>query len=429
VVVRTTVLDDHRVRIRHHAQIFSCVGWRSWRPSRMTQNKSDWHPVGKMLGEGGQSKVYLVRSPARAKQRQKDLEQFLSINPWTAVLPAGERPQRTTELLECVADFIRSDASIELGAMKEFKIRDDEQQAVQRLSQEVEILRQGRPGLPKLLDFNLAERWMVTEYFPRGTLEDNHDRYKGKSELALKAFRSLLKTVATLHEQGIVHRDIKPANVFVREDDELVLGDFGIVYLPDQPNRNTKTGESVGPHDYMPPWADHGGRLGEVKPSFDNYMLGKLLWCMVAGRLRLPREYFDRADYDLTKKFADDPSMYMVNQILKHTVVEHEVQCVPRAGTIDHVVTVQLGVIERGGQMLIDGVPRPCHVCGVGHYQRRDFPLSTPPIREGDSLGLSVWVGDGAQGTLRVFPYHCDRCGHLELFTLPTPPVPTGTTW
>jgi hypothetical protein len=41
----------------------------------------------------------------------------------------------------------------------------------------------------------------------------------------------------------------------------------------------------------MPQWGDLGERLEHVQPNFDVYMLGKLLWCMVSGRLKLPREY------------------------------------------------------------------------------------------------------------------------------------------
>ncbi|MEI4884253.1 hypothetical protein Q8G49_29240, partial [Klebsiella pneumoniae] len=84
-------------------------------------------------------------------------------------------------------------------------------------------------------------------------------------------------------------RDIKPANVFVGSADDLILGDFGIVYLPEQPERVTRTLERVGPLEYMPVWADLGERLEKVEPNFDVYMLGKLLWCMVAGKLKLPR--------------------------------------------------------------------------------------------------------------------------------------------
>ena len=49
----------------------------------------------------------------------------------------------------------------------------------------------------------------------------------------------------------------------------------------------------------MPQWGDTGDGLDDVKPCFDIYMLGKLLWCMVFGRLRLPREYHILALSDL----------------------------------------------------------------------------------------------------------------------------------
>ena len=106
-----------------------------------------------------------------------------------------------------------------------------------------------------------------------------------------------MKTVATLHEKGYVHRDIKPANVFIRNDEELVLGDFGIVYVPGASDRLTHTDQPVGPRDNMPGWANIGVRLERVEPNFDIYMLGKLLWSMLDGRFVLPREYHRDAEY------------------------------------------------------------------------------------------------------------------------------------
>ena len=336
----------------------------------MEGNRERWEVIGDRLGEGGQSEVFLVRGPERVNARRNDISRILSFSPWGTSM-AGE--QRTGEFADAVADYARTELPSELGAMKVFKLRDvgsdGEEQAVNRLTQEVEVLRAGRPGLPKLLDFNLPERWMVTEYFPAKTLEYNHSKYKGHVLLAFKAFLTLVKTVISLHAQGIIHRDIKPANVFVRADDELVLGDFGIVFVSDQPLRVTRTGESVGPHDYMPPWADVGGRLGEVHPNFDIYMLGKLLWCMVAGRLRLQREWFERPENNLTVIFKEDPAMHMVNVILKRCVVENEGQCQTSASDLGIIVSTYIQILERGGQDLHAGIVRPCRVCGHGHYQ------------------------------------------------------------
>ncbi len=298
--------------------------------------------------------------------------------------------------------------------MKIFKIREEggEQQALERLKQEMHVLRENRPGLPKLLDANESERWIVTEYFPRGTLEDNILNYQGKPALALKALLSLVNTVALLHDEDIVHRDIKPANVFVREDDELVLGDFGIVFLPNQPARLTRTQESVGPHDYMPPWGNFGGRLENVRANFDVYMLGKLLWCMVSGRLLLQREWFREPQNDISLMFKDDPHAYMINVILDKCVVDRAQSCVS-IHDLHAMVIAFVSVIDQGGQLLQEEVPRPCHVCGVGKYRPEHF-------RQPDqSFRMRFWnLSGGANNinaaTVRV--YICDRCGHMELF-------------
>jgi hypothetical protein len=79
---------------------------------------------------------------------------------------------------------------------------------------------------------------------------------------------------------------------FVGDRVKLILGDFGIVFLPNQPERLSVTGESVGPHDFMPPWVYLDEQPGPINPNFDVYMLGKVLWCMVAGKLKLHREDF-----------------------------------------------------------------------------------------------------------------------------------------
>jgi serine/threonine-protein kinase len=179
------------------------------------------------------------------------------------------------------------------------------------------VLAQNRRGLPRLLDSNESQRWVSTEFLPGGTLEDHLLRFKGDALHSLVAFRDLVETVASLHLENIYHRDIKPANIFIGVDGRLILGDFGIAFLPDQPERLTFTNESVGPRDYRPPWAEVEERLDQVSGHFDVYMLGKLLWCMVAGRLKLVREWHMRPEYDLTVKFPANPQMYMINAILE----------------------------------------------------------------------------------------------------------------
>jgi serine/threonine protein kinase len=185
--------------------------------------RRDWEQVGKPLGEGGQSEVHLVRTPARTKERASALNTILNHHAW-ATNTEEVRQQENKRFVTSMEAYCRPDTVDDLGAMTLFtKIRGNAEDAqITRLGQEIAVLDQEREGLPKLLGANLEELWMVTEYFPAGTLEDNIGRYKGRCALALKAFESIVKTVAKLHDDNIVHRDIKPANVFVKGD-ELVL--------------------------------------------------------------------------------------------------------------------------------------------------------------------------------------------------------------
>src|SRR5215831_444140 len=134
------------------------------------KNATVWEELSK-LGGGGQSDVFLVRSPQRVAERRLSL---------TKIRTAIDGDKRA-DLANAIAAYTREDSPAELGAMKKFKIRDEggAQQATQRLQQEVEILNQGRLGLPKLLDHNVEERWIVTEYFSRRTVEDNLGLYQG----------------------------------------------------------------------------------------------------------------------------------------------------------------------------------------------------------------------------------------------------------
>jgi serine/threonine protein kinase len=387
----------------------------------MESRKFEWEQVSPTpLGEGGQSKVYFVRTPERTMQRASGLSVINSHVPMMTGT-SDSMSQANLEYAEAIREYIRPDLPTELGAMKEFKLRDDEKQSLMRLQQEIEVLQQDRPGLPKLLGSNLNERWMVTEYFSSGTLEDHLLEYRGDAALALKAFRSIVKAVALLHKEDIVHRDIKPANIFIGKNHELFLGDFGLVYVPNrQPRITAFQGETVGAGDFIPPatWRGMGTRLESVKANFDVYMLGKVLWCMVAGKPKLDREFWDEPENEVTKLFPADPHMHMINVILGHSVVERQEKCLSSANDLLVVVDTNLESIKQGGQLLDDGIPRICHVCGIGRYARQILTPSVP------SYNMRLWDSGTThpQAMLGVEVWECDNCHHIEFFrTSPRP--------
>jgi len=385
---------------------------RQWRGER------DWEEI-KRLGEGGQSEVFLVRNSERIAERRKHLDKLKQL------AGQGFDDVRAQQFAEATLGYGREERPSELGALRVYKPRaagpDAEKQALERLRIEIAVLGQNRLGLPRLLDSNEVERWVVTEYFREGTLEKHVLSYKGNPLLCLTAFCPLVKTVAALHKENVFHRDIKPANVFIGRDGNLILGDFGIAFLPDQPERVTFTNESVGPRHYMPPWAESEKRLEKVGGNFDVYMLGKLLWCMVAGRLRLIREWYRRSEFDLTVEFPNDPHMHAINAILDKCLHDDPDKCLPRADELLMVVDGHLSVMRNGGQMLRDGVPRPCRICGKGLYEpsgaRSGQPAQVLALPSGSvSVPGSASASWRHEAALYLQFLICNYCGNVELF-------------
>lgn len=368
----------------------------------------DWEEV-ERIGGGGQSEVYKVRTPKRVTQRANIAKN----------LPKIFGQMQLDLLASAMYDFARPDAPNELAALKVFKIPPsgpEHDLALGRLENEIAVLSQNLPGMLKLLDSNKAERWIVTELMSGGTLEDHPETFQGNAYRALKAIRPLVNTLAILHNEKKVHRDIKPANVFIGSDERLVLGDFGIVYLPER-ERLTLTHERVGPRDYMPQWANLGERHEVVEPNYDVYMLGKLLWCMVSGRMKLPREWHKRPPFDLSLTFPTRPGMPLLNAILDKCLVDEPEHCLASARELLERIDKTITLLEGGGR-LRDAPDMNCPICGKGYYE---------PYTRYRRVGLASYDEHNRPlGQLNVHVFVCTFCQHYELFA---PGYPEEAKW
>jgi serine/threonine protein kinase len=381
------------------------------------QKYGDWEPLMPPLGEGGQSVVYRARTPERCVERQKFRRIMMEFS------GQGFNEQRADDFATASYGYAREESPSEFGALKVFdKIREGGAPAQERLKREVEVLSQKRHGLPKLLDAKVEDRWMVTEYFPNGTIAKSPLKFQGKPVPALRAFRTLVETVASLHQDQIIHRDIKPDNVFYGSDGSLVLGDFGIVFMHGDATRPTVTQERVGPRDYMPQWADLGERLADVHPNFDVYMLGKLLWCMVAGRLRLPREYHRRRGFNLEEIFPQNPRVRLINSILDKCLVEDPDRCLASAKQLLEIVDTTLANVNQGVPMLDEkGNPiLPCLVCGKGVYRELRSELRLSGVDE-KNMPITGYT------RLRIFA--CNVCTHYAFFAPGNPQESAKRGW
>ncbi|HEY6533631.1 MAG TPA: protein kinase [Acidimicrobiales bacterium] len=81
------------------------------------------------------------------------------------------------------------------------------------------------------------------------------------------------------HRAGIVHRDVKPANILLSDDGRVLVTDFGIAKVLDEPDL-TRTSQLLGTVKYLAPEQVEGGA---VDARTDVYALGAVLYECLCG--------------------------------------------------------------------------------------------------------------------------------------------------
>jgi serine/threonine protein kinase len=106
--------------------------------------------------------------------------------------------------------------------------------SVDELSQELAYHNQlgNHPHIVNLLDSFETEShtFLVLEYCPNGDLYEAIRLGRGPLETEhVKTFMlQLVAAVEHMHSRGVYHRDIKPENIFLTQDGDVKLGDFGL---------------------------------------------------------------------------------------------------------------------------------------------------------------------------------------------------------
>jgi serine/threonine protein kinase len=117
----------------------------------------------------------------------------------------------------------------------------------------------------------------------------------------LNVVAQLCDGLSYAHEQGVVHRDVKPDNVFILEDGQVKLLDFGIAKL--QTSTLTRQGDVLGSASYMSP--EQVGGSESVDGRADIFSTGVVLYELLTGRK--PFEG-DSPTAVIVKILKDDPN-------------------------------------------------------------------------------------------------------------------------
>lgn len=366
-----------------------------------------WEAI-RELGHGGQGVAYLALDTAALNLPSVLEELRRAVGGLAASGSAEDNKRNALAALGIIEKYLERESEKYCAVLKVLHepARKDEK-ALERLRNEVAVLgRLSHRNLIGVIDSSAPEGWFVTPFYREGALARHLGRFAGRPEEALEALRGLVAGVEALHKVGVVHRDIKPENIFV-SDAGLMLGDFGIVYFEDEARtRVSDRYENVGSRDWMPGWA-MGIRVDDVRPSFDVFSLGKVLWAMVSGRTKMRLWYFDHPDFNLETQFPTDEQMRWINRLLMGSVREHEEHVWNSAGVLLEQVDQILLIMRRRGQVMRREVARRCDVCGVGDYRLIINERSGPDTLR--NFGLNP-----AGEAFRMF--ECTNCGNVQIF-------------
>ncbi|HET9957590.1 MAG TPA: serine/threonine-protein kinase, partial [Polyangiaceae bacterium] len=98
---------------------------------------------------------------------------------------------------------------------------------------------------------------------------------------AVPIFRQVCRGLSAAHQLGIVHRDLKPGNVFLCEDRNVKVLDFGMSKFAEA-EQLTQEGYTLGTPEYMSPEQCIGA---QVDPRTDLYAFGVMMYEALTGVL------------------------------------------------------------------------------------------------------------------------------------------------
>jgi serine/threonine-protein kinase len=97
--------------------------------------------------------------------------------------------------------------------------------------------------------------------------------------------RELCEVLAVAHRIGIVHRDLKPENLFLTNEGELKVLDFGLAHLRDAARpKETHTGMVFGTPAFMPP-EQASGQTSQIDARTDIWAVGATMFTLLSGEL------------------------------------------------------------------------------------------------------------------------------------------------
>ncbi len=133
------------------------------------------------------------------------------------------------------------------------------------------------------------------------SLRDKIERGPLPVEEAIDIMIQIAAGLEKAHEKGIIHRDIKPANIFVTEDGQVKIIDFGLAKLAGG-TLLTKEGTTFGTVAYMSPEQTKGI---DIDHRTDIWSMGVVLYEMLCGERPFKGDYDQAVIYSILNEESE----------------------------------------------------------------------------------------------------------------------------
>ena len=218
------------------------------------------------------------------------------------------------------------------------------------------------PNIITIFDIGIADDalYISMEYVEGGDLKSRMESPLEPLE-ALNYIYTIGSGLDVAHKSGIIHRDVKPANILFRDDETLLLTDFGIAKQVNLDSDLTATGMFIGSPNYVSPEQAVGE---EIDGRTDIYSLGCIFYEMLTGKkpyqaknvldiviqhkqAPVPTLAVEHKDFQplLDKMMAKDPKDRFENAAIMNGYIESQIN--KRTETSSYGLTIDNNKIKK----------------------------------------------------------------------------------
>jgi serine/threonine protein kinase len=171
----------------------------------------------------------------------------------------------------------------ELDRLVAIKVLNTHEDFGDRMIREAQIIaRLEHPGIVPIHDVGTLPdgRIYYAMKYVRGSRLDEYAAQGASLRDRLRKFQAVCDAVAFAHAHGVIHRDLKPQNIMIGSFGEVLVLDWGVAKIRDDPRSSafhqTMEGTVIGTQRYMSP-EQARGEIDQLDERSDIYSLGAVL--------------------------------------------------------------------------------------------------------------------------------------------------------